>query len=113
MRKAGTSNYVDPISMMNSGVFYPSENGYSNVEINQNKEGTKLLEKAISADTLSDQAKSVAYTGIGDSEGIINSVDRGFAGLNEKLEELSNRQDNQEAVLKQLTNRQSSSVYQY
>lgn len=112
LRHAGTSNYIDPINSMNEGVFYPSENGYTSAELKLNEEGQRLLEKSISADTLSDQAASVAYNGIGDGENIVAAVNSGFAGLNNKLEELSSRQDNQEQVLRRLTSRQSSKAYQ-
>lgn len=114
LRKAGTSNYVDPINSINSGVFYPSEDGYTSTEISENKEGEKLLEKVVSADTLSNEAASLAYSGIGsDNSDVVTAVNSGFAGLNAKLEELSNRQDNQEDILKQLTSRGSREVYKY
>ena len=77
-----------------------------------NDAGQRLLEKSISADTLSDKAASIAYDGIGDGENIVTAVNNGFAGLNSKLEELSSRQDNQEQVLRRLTSRQSSKAYQ-
>lgn len=111
MKKGGS--YIDPINMMNSGTFYPTENGYTTEEVSSGKESEKLLESVISADTLSDKAAAVAYNGIGDSQGIINSVDRGFAGLNDKLEELSARQDNQEEIMRMLMSSNSSSMIKY
>ena len=98
---------------MNTGTFYPTENGYTSSDAVTGKEGEKLLKSVISADTLSDKAASVAYDGIGDGSNIVDAVNNGFAGLNAKLEELSNRQDSQEEVLKQLTSSKNSSVYSY
>ena len=112
-RHAGTSNYINPINLMNTGTFYPTENGYTSSDAVTGKEGEKLLKSVISADTLSDKAASVAYDGIGDGSNIVDAVNNGFAGLNAKLEELSNRQDSQEEVLKQLTSSKNSSVYSY
>ena len=112
LRHAGTSNYINPINSINEGVFYPSDSGYTSAELKLNDAGQRLLEKSISADTLSDKAASIAYDGIGDGENIVTAVNNGFAGLNSKLEELSSRQDNQEQVLRRLTSRQSSKAYQ-
>ena len=74
-----------------------------------------VLEKAISADTLSNQANATIYgQGAGlDSEGIIKSVNSGFAGLNDKLEELSNRQDTQEEALRAIVSKNNSALYQF
>ena len=112
LRRAGTQNYMDPINSMNSGTFYPTDNGYTQVQIDQDKESNVLLEKVISADTLSNKVAAIAYDGVGTGD-VVNAVNNGFSGLSNKLEELSNRQNSQEQVLKQLTSRTSPKVYQY
>ena len=114
LRHAGTRNYIDPINSMNSGTFYPTETGYdTSLQTEEyDKDGQRLLEKVISADTLSNKAASVTY-GKGSQGDIINCVNGGFAGLNNKLEELANRQDSQEQVLRRLTAPKNNGAYQY
>ena len=64
---------------------------------------------------MSAQAQAITNRGIGDtgSQDVVYAINTGFSGLNDKLEELSNRQDSQEEILKQLTSSSSSSIYSY
>lgn len=89
---------------------YISEYGELQDDTTEFKQGERLLEKSVSADTM---GKGGASYGKDNGENIVEAVNNGFSGLNDKLEELSNRQDTQEQTLRQLTGRFSSKAYQY
>lgn len=113
--KVGGS-WVNPLSgHVTQGLFNANNDKYVDPEMAANntstKEGEKLLETVISADTISKQAGGVGA--VSGNEDVVNAVNNGFAGLNAKLEELSNRQDNQEEVLRQLTSGRTSSILRY
>ena len=123
--KKNASTWVNPLNYINNGLF--EANGQLIAVDNENTrlddgfdmenatDVSTVLEKAISADTLSNQANATIYgQGAGlDSEGIIKSVNSGFAGLNDKLEELSNRQDTQEETLRAIVSKNNSALYQF
>ena len=123
--KKNASAWVNPLNYRNNGLFEASgqlmavDNENTRLDDGFDMENatdvSTVLEKAISADTLSNQANATIYgQGAGlDSEGIIKSVNSGFAGLNDKLEELSNRQDTQEEVLRAIVSKNNSALYQF
>lgn len=112
-------SWVNPLGYVTAGLFSASGGQYTDNKVdlemamNETKDGGKLLEKVISADTLSNQASSVSYgRGAGNDE-IVAAVNNGFMGLNDKLEDLSSRQNNQEEVLRQLTSGRTSAITGY
>ena len=118
LRHAGTSNYIDPINSINPYLFSPSETGIPGVGVwlpgmateEDESRSTTILNKMIDADTL--QREALAYDGIGSSE-VVSSVNNGFEGLIQKLDELSKRQDTQEVMLKMLAQGKGTNVYRY
>ena len=61
--------------------------------------------------TISKQAGAYGM-GAGNDD-VVYAVNTGFTNLNAKLEELSSRQDNQEAVLRELTSSKKSNLMTY
>ncbi len=114
IRKAGTQQYVDPINSVNSELFYPTESGVPNLALMANNENnsTVVMRKVIDADTLSREAGAAVAEGIG-SDRVVNSVNGGFAGLIAKLEELSERQDSTEEMLKMIAQGKGSNLYRF
>ena len=115
IRKKG-GEFFNPVNSINSELFNPTEHGYaSSTNDNDsssavyNQEGHNLLESIVSADT---EGNPAAYSGIGGPGGnddVIEAINNGFLGLNDKLEELATRQDSQEEVLRALSSQSRSS----
>ena len=114
-------SWTNPTPYASNYLFNASENGVSETSdtndidsVLGSKEGEKLLESVISADTLSSKAAGSYGMGApGDNSEVVYAINTGFAGLNSKLEELSSRQDNQEEVLRQLTSGSRSGITSY
>jgi len=109
-----SGSWKNPLPYATSGLFEANGDKYINqaallAQQEESKEGEKLLQTVISADTLSNQSKGI---GAGNDD-VVEAVTTGFAGLNAKLEELSTRQDTQEEVLRILTSGKSSSILRY
>ena len=121
LRHAGTQNYIDPINTINSELFYPTDAGVPNMGvlfpgmaesgIDSNR-STTILSRMIDADTLSNQVAAVAYDGIGSSD-VVDAVNGGFAGLIDKIDSMSKRQDEQEAVLQMIAQGKGSNIFRY
>ena len=114
-------SWKNPLNYSLSGLFNANGDKYTDVSSAdaastglESKEGERLLETVISADTLSNQANAVSYRGMGSAPDVVDAVNSGFTGLNAKLEELSSRQNEQEEVLRMLSSsRKSSSILGY
>ena len=107
--RGSSSSAINPLPYATNGLFSPVTRA-PEISIKQDESSERLLEDIISADTLANQAYSELSGAGGD---IVSAVNGGFSGLNNKLDELANRQDNQEQVLRQLTNSTSNAAYQY
>ena len=114
-RKAGSwrdADFVDPINMLTTGLFSPTDGGYPSTSINgeeEEKSVASIKYKLISADTL---GQDVLASGVGSPE-VVDAINTGFTGLYDKLDELSSRQDSQEMMLRALTSSRGSEIYKY
>ena len=76
-----------------------------------------LSRKLTSTDTKQTEAVLARYSGIGSGPDIISnitkSVDNGFSSLNAKLDELAERQDKSEEMLRSITSPSSNAMYKY
>lgn len=120
IRKAGTTDYIDPVNSVTSFLFNPSETGIpgvgvwtSDMDTTGNYTGATILNKMIDADTKSKTAQAFTLEGSLGAGNIVNSVNNGFEGLIKKLEELSARQDSQESMLKMLAQSKGTNIYRY
>lgn len=122
LRKAGTYNYIDPINSINSELFSPTNEGVSKLsvwlpgmdeEAANHKYTTTLTQKMIDADTMSKESQAYMVGGMGSSDDVVTSVNSGFANLINKIEELSNRQDDQEEMLKMIAQGKGTNIYKY
>lgn len=113
-----SGNWQNPLSYVTSGLFEANGDSYHSETDgmvpgleSESKEGEKLLQSVISADTISKQAGAYGM-GAGNDD-VVYAVNTGFTNLNAKLDELSSRQDNQEAVLRELTSSKKSNIMSY
>lgn len=118
--KPGGGN-IDPAPFITNSLFTVSENGVDDTAPTDKSERINetptLSQKLISANTLQSDAVLARYAnsfgGPSGSEAIVSSVNNGFGSLIAKLDELSNRQDNTEEILKSIVSPSSSAVYKF
>ncbi|MBO7615055.1 MAG: peptidoglycan DD-metalloendopeptidase family protein [Bacilli bacterium] len=115
LRRAGTTDYIDPKNSINPTLFSPGDTGINNLGVwlpsmTESGRSTTLISRLVDADTMSKEAQALSFDGVGSSS-VVNAVDSGFAGLIKKLEELSVRQDEQETILRMLSQGKQNNLY--